>query len=196
MSIRGRPAATRLPKARKSTIIVTGQESTSDRIIAEWLTRLKSAHSALEPVSSTVTAPPDRARSGFARSSAARTIVLASAFAPAWMIAVCPSRESDRPGCGAMTVLMRASRCNSAVACPMTFWASRSVAICPFVSWMTTCSAVEFRPANSLPRMLRACIDWLPLSCQPAPARADSTRGAKAPKTPRITAQTTRTVRK
>ena len=34
VSINGRPAATRLPKASTSTIIVTGQDSTSDLIIA------------------------------------------------------------------------------------------------------------------------------------------------------------------
>ncbi len=57
VSISGRPAATRLPKAMTSTIIVTGQDSTSELIIAAWLTLLKFAHSALSPVRSTETLP-------------------------------------------------------------------------------------------------------------------------------------------
>ena len=59
VSISGSPAATRLPKAMTSTIIVTGQDSTSDLIMAAWLTLLKFAHSALEPVRLTETVPVD-----------------------------------------------------------------------------------------------------------------------------------------
>ena len=43
---------------------------------------------------------------------------------------------------------------------------------------------------------LRAATDWLVESCQPAPARALSTRGAKTPNTTSTTAQPTRTRRK
>src|SRR5487761_1989908 len=59
VSISGSPAATRLPNAITSTIIVTGQDSISDLIIAAWLTLLKFAQSALEPVRFTETAPLD-----------------------------------------------------------------------------------------------------------------------------------------
>src|SRR6266702_8293076 len=83
VSISGSPAATRLPKAITSTISVTGQDSTSDLIIAEWLTVLKFDHRALEPVRSTDTEAVDSFVIGRVRSSAARTIVLESAFAPA-----------------------------------------------------------------------------------------------------------------
>ena len=131
VSIRGRPAATRLPNARTSTSMVTGQDSTSDLIIAAWLTLLKFAHSALEPVSSTETLPVESPRSGPTRWSAARTISFGSAFAPAWMIAVRPSCEMLTPGCGATTVLTRESAFSSAVACAMTRCAAGSAAIRP-----------------------------------------------------------------
>ncbi len=55
VSIRGRPAATRLPKAMASMAMVTGHDSSSERIMAEWLAELKLAHSALSPVRVAVT---------------------------------------------------------------------------------------------------------------------------------------------
>jgi hypothetical protein len=62
VSIRGSPAATRLPKAITRIAMVTGHDSSSERIIAAWLAELKSAHSALSPVRVTDTWPvPSRA---------------------------------------------------------------------------------------------------------------------------------------
>ena len=48
--MRGRPAATRLPKATTKMTIVTGQDSISERNMALRLTALKSAQRALAPV--------------------------------------------------------------------------------------------------------------------------------------------------
>ena len=50
VSMRGRPAATRLPKATTKMTIVTGQDSISERNMALRLTALKSAQRALAPV--------------------------------------------------------------------------------------------------------------------------------------------------
>ena len=72
-----------------------GQEMSSDFIIAERLASLKSDHIPDAPVSETCTPSPAAARSGALRSSAARTISFELAPAPAWMMAVCPSREMD-----------------------------------------------------------------------------------------------------
>ena len=120
VSISGRPAATRLPNARTSTNIVTGQDSISDRIIAEWLTLLKFAHRALDPVRSTETVDVDRRVIGLVRASAARTMSLALAFAPPWMMPVVPSLDSETPGCGGTTDAIRESAFSSAVAWLMT----------------------------------------------------------------------------
>src|SRR4051812_40269304 len=62
VSISGRPAATRLPNASTSTSMVTGQDSTSDLIIAEWFTLLKAAQTALDPVTWTDTEAVDSLR--------------------------------------------------------------------------------------------------------------------------------------
>ena len=62
---------------------VTGQENTSERIIALRLASLKSDHIPDAPVSATCTFLVPSAVTGALRSSAARTIVLASALAPA-----------------------------------------------------------------------------------------------------------------
>ena len=55
VSIRGSPAATRLPKAMTRMTMVTGQDSISERSIAERLAVLKLAHRALSPVRVTET---------------------------------------------------------------------------------------------------------------------------------------------
>ncbi len=101
---RGRPAATRLPNATIRMAIVTGHESISERSMAERLTLLKSAHNALSPVSVTETPGGDSFARGVLRASAAFTMALGSDAAPAVTTAVRPSRDSDRPGCGSVTV--------------------------------------------------------------------------------------------
>src|SRR6516164_6719116 len=55
VSMSGSPAATRLPKATARMARVTGQDSSSERIMAEWLAELKLAHRALSPVSVALT---------------------------------------------------------------------------------------------------------------------------------------------
>ena len=120
VSISGSPAATSEPKASTRITIVTGQLNSSELIIAVRLAVLKSDHIPLAPVSETCTPSPCRRCSCVLRSSAARTMVLASAAAPACTIAVWPSREIDTPGCGATTDFTRRSafstRCVEATA--------------------------------------------------------------------------------
>ena len=76
----GSPAATSEPKASTRMTIVTGQLNSSERIIAVRLAVLKSDHMPLAPVSDTCTPSPWRRCSRVLRSSAARTMVLASAW--------------------------------------------------------------------------------------------------------------------
>ena len=111
---------------------MTGQDSTSDLIIAAWLTLLKFDHSALSPVrlTETLVGGQPRDRPGQVRRRRGPSS-FASALAPAWMIAVCPSREMLTPGCGATTVLTRGSACSSAVARAITCCAAGSAAIGP-----------------------------------------------------------------
>ncbi len=194
VSMSGRPAATRLPKASTSTAIVTGQDSTSERIIASWLTLLKSDHSPLDPVSSTEMFPSESVVSGPVRSSAARTISLESPLAPAWMIAVRPSGEMLTPGCGGTTVLTRGSASSSSVALAIARRAAGSSAIGPALSCTTTCRAVEPSPAKSLAMTSLARTEELVSSCQPAPDRAEVTCGANAPKAARTASQTSSTM--
>ena len=196
VSISGSPAATRLPKASTSTIMVTGQDSTSDLIIAEWLTLLKSDHSALSPVRFTDTVDVASFDTGPVRSSAARTIALASAPAPPCTTAVRPSFDSDTPGWGETTVLTRLSARSSASARATMRCAAGSFAIGPLPSCTTTCRAVAPSPWKFFAITSRAATDWLPLSSHPAPESADSTLGAKAPNPARTSSQTTRTVRR
>ena len=93
----GSPAATRLPKAMTRMMIVTGHDSISERNMAERLAVLKSAHRALSPVRVTVTPDEDRAASFGSTASAACTILLEFAAAPAVMMAVRPSCEIETP---------------------------------------------------------------------------------------------------
>lgn len=67
-----------------------------------------------------------------------------------------------------MTLLIRWSAFSRVVARLRTVCACGSVATAPWLTWTTTCSAVEFRPAISWPRIVRAWADGLPLSCPPA----------------------------
>ncbi len=195
MSIRGRPAATSEPKASTMIVSVTGQLNSSLLSIASRLASLKSLHSPDEPVRATVTPSPDSSRSGSLRSSAARTIsFMFVVAAPAWTTPVRPSSETESPGVGGTIVDRRASSRSSATA-SWTTCAPRPV-VRPPSAWTTTCRAALDRPPNCCWTRSRACTDSEPDASQPAPARAPSTRGAKAPSPTTTTAQTTSRRRK
>ncbi len=138
VSSSGRPAATKLPKAITRMMIVTGQDSISDRSMADRLAVLKSAHRALSPVRVTVTPDEDSAASFGSTASAACTILLESAADPAVMMAVRPSREIETGACGGTTVDTLGSLRSTVVALATTAWAWGSDAIGPWWSTMTT----------------------------------------------------------
>ena len=83
---------------------MTGHEITSDFSMAERLAALKSDHMPDAPVRCTCTPPEERPASLPFRPSAALTISFELRAAPAWTIAVCPSREIEAPGAGATTL--------------------------------------------------------------------------------------------
>ena len=116
---------------------VTGQEITSERSIALLLAALKSDHIPGAPVRFTWTPSRPRAFSGAFRSSAARTIALASRAAPACTIAVWPSGEIEAPGRGGTTVLTaRSARSlRSTAATAESKLGSPALAVC---EWTTT----------------------------------------------------------
>ena len=105
----GSPAATREPKASTRIAIVTGQEKSSDFIIAVRLAALKSDHIPDAPVRLTETLPVASACSLPFSVSAAATIAVGSRCAPATTSAVWPSREIETPGRGGTTVAIRES---------------------------------------------------------------------------------------
>ena len=129
--------------------IVTGQESSSDFIIAALFAVLKSLHMAGEPVSETETdGPPARSSAGLSASAAA-TIAVGSPFAPAVTTAVCPSAEMLAPGRGRCTEATRPS--------PASRRSTRSSAcrnsgadVVTDREWTTTVSAELDRPAKLL----------------------------------------------
>jgi hypothetical protein len=88
VSMSGSPAATSEPNASTRMPSVTGQEMTSDFIIALRLAVLKSDHMPGAPVRLTFTPARPSLASGPLRSSAARTISLGLRPAPAWTTAV------------------------------------------------------------------------------------------------------------
>ena len=88
VSINGSPAATSEPKASTRMIIVTGQENSSDFIIAVRLAVLKSLHMPEAPVKDTVVPPVLSACSLPLSESAAATIAVGSPRAPAMTTAV------------------------------------------------------------------------------------------------------------
>ena len=98
VSSSGSPAATSEPNASTRIAIVTGQEKSSDFIIAVRLAVLKSLHMPEAPVSETVTPAAPAARSFDLSLSAAATIAVGSPFAPAMTRAVWPSDEMLAPG--------------------------------------------------------------------------------------------------
>src|ERR1035437_2603488 len=135
---KGSPAATRLPKAMTRIMIVTGQDSNSERSMAERLAVLKLAHRALSPVRVTETLEVDNAPREVATASAACTILLESAREPAVMTAVRPSCDREMPACGATTVDARGSFRRMAVALDRMAWVWGSEAIGPCRSTTTT----------------------------------------------------------
>ncbi len=86
--MRGRPAATKEPKASRMMPRVTGQEMTSDFSIAERLAALKSDHMPAAPLRLTCTPPVESLCRVPLRLSAAATIRFGSRAAPASTIAV------------------------------------------------------------------------------------------------------------
>ena len=95
VSISGSPAATSEPNASTRIAIVTGHEISSDFIIADLFAWSKSDHMPAAPARLTCTPAEPSFASGPLRSSAARTISLASRAAPAWITAARPSCEID-----------------------------------------------------------------------------------------------------
>ncbi len=95
VSISGRPAATSDPNASIRITSVTGQESSSDFIIALRLASLKSDHMPEAPVRLTWTPLAPAAFSSPFRSSAAATMTVVEPLAPALTIAVWPSCEIE-----------------------------------------------------------------------------------------------------
>jgi hypothetical protein len=79
-------------------IMVTGHDSISERSIAERFALLKSAQSALSPVSVTLTAPLESSSNRGARALAASTMVFVLAEDPATRITVRPFLEMVTPG--------------------------------------------------------------------------------------------------
>jgi hypothetical protein len=109
VSISGSPAATSDPNASTRMASVTGQEISSDFIIADLLAWLKSDHMPAAPVRLTRTPlDPSLARGPFS-SSAARIMSFSSRAAPAWITAVWRPGEIDTPARGGVTVLTAGS---------------------------------------------------------------------------------------
>ena len=175
----GSPAATSVPKASTRMPRVTGQDSSSDLIIASWLAVLKSLHIMEEPVALTWIVVVDRAVSGPFRSSAALTISLVSAPAPPRMTAVLPSRLMVDPGCGATTSEMSGLALSRAVARPMTFCTAGSVTGRSALT--TTWRAAEESPPKCFWASSRTATESEPSACQPAPASVEVAEGASAP---------------
>ena len=90
----GSPAATSEPNASRRIASVTGQEMISDLSIALLLASLKSDHMPGAPVRLTVVVLLERPASSPFRSSAARTISVGLAAAPALRITVLPFCET------------------------------------------------------------------------------------------------------
>ncbi len=103
VSSRGRPAATSEPNASTRIASVTGQEKSSDFIIAERLALLKSLHIPEAPVSETRASALPAAFSFDFSVSAAATIAVGSSLAPAATTTVWPSAEIEEPARGGCT---------------------------------------------------------------------------------------------
>ena len=190
----GRPAATRAPKARTRMASVTGQLSNSERIMAVRLAALKSLHMPEAPVRLTLTAPVPARRSGPFRLSAARTMPVGSFAAPAVTMAVWASRLIEAPGRGGVTV--RTASLPARIAPARAIVARKAGSRVVSVGECTTTMSAELEfPANARSIRARACTDCEPESCQPAPERAVSTRGARTPSPSATTTQAIATSR-
>ncbi len=193
VSSSGSPAATSEPKASTRIAIVTGQEKSSERIIALRFAVLKSLHIPDAPVSETLTPGAPAAFSFDFNASAAATIAVGSPLAPAVTRAVCPSAEMLEPACGctdATCAFARSSWSTRLTVCRKA--ASPAVSRC---EWTTTISAELERPAKLRWIRVRARTDSEPFACQPAPESAVSTFGANTPSATATTAHTIATVR-
>ncbi|CAB4937455.1 unannotated protein [freshwater metagenome] len=178
VSMSGRPAATSEPNATTRISSVTGHEITSLFSIAVRLAWLKSDHRPDAPVRCTSTPSAPAFSRPFFASSAARTMSLDVPAAAPCTTAVCPSSEIDRPGCGGITRPTNSVSRSVAVVFAIAAWKAGSVAVC-VSEWTTTCSAELESPPTFSSMSWRACTDSEPEASQPAPDRADSTRGAK-----------------
>ncbi len=180
----GSPAATSDPKASTRMASVTGQEMSSDVIIACLFASLKSDHMPGAPVRLAVTPVPAASAMSPFSSPAACTISVGLAAAPPWTIAVRPSSDS----CGSDTDAMRES--SPRIALTRSIVGVRSPS--PVT---TTMSAYAPCPPKEASICSRAATDSEPAASQPAPESACSARGAKTPSPTARTAQATTTRR-
>ena len=195
VSISGSPAATSEPNASTRIASVTGQQKSSDFIIAVRFAVLKSLHMPDAPVSETLTPEaPAACNFGFSVSATA-TIVVGSPFAPAITIAVWPSAEMEDPARGATTEATFGLARSSCSTRETVARKAGSVAVCPG-EWTTTISAELESPPKLAWISCRACTDSEPFACHPAPESAVSTFGAKKPKPTATTTQAIATARK
>ena len=174
--------------------IVTGQERSSDFIIAALFAVLKSLQMPGEPVSETATAGVPAAFSFDLSASAAATIAVGSPFAPAVTTAVCPSAETLAPRRGRCTEATRSSPARLRSTRRIARWNSGAEVVTD-EECTTTVSAELDCPAKLRWISVRACTDSEPSACQPAPDSAVSTLGAKAASATATIAHTIRTAR-
>ncbi len=127
VSSSGSPAATSEPNASTRIASVTGQEKSSDFIIALRFAVLKSLHIPEAPVSETVTPAAPAAFSFDFSVSAAATIAVGSPFAPAITIAVWPSAEIARAGLRRLRPRRRARSCASTCSTRATVCRKRGI---------------------------------------------------------------------
>ena len=137
--------------------------------------------------------PPAFCKEPF-RSSAAATIAVESAVAPAWTIAVLPSCEIETPARGSTTLPTRESvRSTAATRWTAAAYAGSAVV---FVSeCSTTIRPEDERPPNSCWTTLRTTVDSEPDASQPAPESACSAFGANTPSAMATTTQVSETSR-
>ncbi len=140
VSISGRPAATREPKARTRIASVTGQEISSDFNIASRLASLKSDHIPAAPVRFASTPGAAAAASSDLRSPAAATISFGFRAAVPTTSAVWPSAAIELRGCGG-TTWPTAGSAESVASTAATLSRKRGSVAVSRSEWTTTCSA-------------------------------------------------------
>ena len=196
VSISGSPAATSEPKASTRMTSVTGQEKSSDFIIAVRLARVEVAPHPGGAGQRDADAVACRARCSLPFSvSAAATIAVGSPFAPAVTIAVCRSAEMRR----ARPRRRHGSDVRVRPQGPLDARDGRSEARVARRSGSASArrpSAPSWRGRRSWPGSAScACTDSEPFACQPAPESAVSTFGAKKPSPTAITIHAIATAR-